>query len=75
MVLLPPPVPEAPEEVVGEEAADGVADDVDVDRLLYPEPARVIGKTKVRASAAVPQLFRGGGAAHLVKFRKWTWRV
>lgn len=38
MVLLPPPVPEAAEEVVGEEAADGVPDDVDVDGLLDPEP-------------------------------------
>lgn len=38
MALLPPPVPEAAEEVVGEEAADGVSDDVDVDGLLDPEP-------------------------------------
>lgn len=40
VVLLPPPVPEAAEEVVGEEAADGVPDDVDVDGLLDPEPFR-----------------------------------
>lgn len=38
VALLPPPVPEAAEEVVGEEAADGVPDDVDVDGLLDPEP-------------------------------------
>ena len=38
VVLFPSPVPEAPEEVVWQEAVDGVPDDVDVDRLLYPEP-------------------------------------
>lgn len=40
MVLLAPPVPKTPEEVVGEEAVNGISDDVDVDRLLYPEPGR-----------------------------------
>lgn len=40
MVLLPPPVTEATEEEVGEEPVDGVADDVDVDGLLYPESDR-----------------------------------
>lgn len=38
VVLLAPPVPEAAEEVVGEESIDGVPDDVDVNRLFYPEP-------------------------------------
>lgn len=46
MVLLPPPVPEAAEEVVGEKAADGVPDYVDVDGLLDPEPFRGVRKTK-----------------------------
>lgn len=45
MVLLPPPVPETAEEVVGEEAADGVPDYVDVDGLLDPEPFRGGRKT------------------------------
>lgn len=63
VVLLPPPVPEAPEEVVGEEAADGVPDDVDVDGLLYPEPAESSGKQRSElqppsrnCAAAVPLL-------------------
>lgn len=38
VVLLTPPVPEATEEVVGEESIDGVPDYVDIDGLLYPEP-------------------------------------
>lgn len=42
VVLLAPPVPEAAEEVVGEESIDGVPNDVDVHRLLYPEPGRDI---------------------------------
>lgn len=40
MILLPPPVPETSEEVVGEETVNGVPYDVDVDGLLYPEPDR-----------------------------------
>ena len=40
VVLLAPPVPEAAEEVVGEEAVDGVSDDVDVHGLLHPKPDR-----------------------------------
>lgn len=42
VVLLASPVPEAAEEVVGEESIDGVANDVDVHGLLYPEPGRHI---------------------------------
>ena len=38
VVLLPPPVPEPPEEVVGQEAVDRVPDYVDVDGLLHPKP-------------------------------------
>lgn len=55
MVLLPPPVPEAAEEVVGEEAADWVPDYVDVDGLLDPEPFRAVRKTTdQRCSRRVP---------------------
>lgn len=38
VVLFPPPVAKATEEVVGEEPADGVPDYVNINRLLYPEP-------------------------------------
>lgn len=38
VVLLAPPVAEATEEVVGQEAVDGVADDVDVDGFLDLKP-------------------------------------
>lgn len=46
VVLLSPPVSEAAEEVVGEEAADGVPDYVDVDGLLDTEPSRRRQKSK-----------------------------
>lgn len=38
MVLLAPPVTKATEEIVGEEAIDGIPDYVDIHRLLYLEP-------------------------------------
>lgn len=74
VVLLPPPVPEAAEEVVGEEAADGVPDYVDVDGLLYPEPESA-EKQRSEPQPRFPRQLRGRAAAHLVKFRKWTCRV
>lgn len=41
MVLLAPPVTKATEEIVGEEAIDGVPDYIDIHRLIYPEPCKV----------------------------------
>lgn len=38
VILLSPPVSKPAEKVVGEEAVNGVPDDVNVDRLLHPEP-------------------------------------
>lgn len=38
MVLFSSPVTKTTEEVVGQKPVDGIPDDVNVDRLLYPEP-------------------------------------
>lgn len=38
VILLAPPVSKPAEKVVGEEAVNGVSDDVNVHRLLHPEP-------------------------------------
>lgn len=41
VVLFPTPVPETAEEVIGQEAVDGVSDDVNVHRVIYLKPAEV----------------------------------
>lgn len=38
MILFSSPVPETPEKVIGQKAADRISNDVDVHRLIYVKP-------------------------------------
>lgn len=72
VVLLPPPVPEATEEIIGQKAVDGVSDYIDVDGLFYPEPEtkrNTILHNCHRRSISV------AATPYLLKLRKWTCRV
>lgn len=40
MILLSPPVPKTSEKVIGKETVNGIPDDVDIYRLIYPEPEK-----------------------------------
>lgn len=47
MILFPPPVAEAPEEIIGQESIDGISDDVDVHGLIRSEPDYSTERTHV----------------------------
>ncbi len=54
VILFPPPVAEAPEEIIGQESVDGISDDVDVHGLIRSEPDDSPERTHVTIYHVIP---------------------